>query len=244
MVSEPGAAKSGVHFVLEGTLEAIALDERGREETLGEHRAPTWIGAIAALTGNPSAVRMQALTDSTLAVVPTERFAELALAQRPVVERVIRQVRPVVDRLTAVERNRERLASLGTMAAGLAHELNNPAAAARRAAADLVESLDVLASTIGHFVESGVERARRPAAGRPAARGHGAPGAARPAGRAGRRRCRRRAAGTAGRSRRARSLAPGRAAGIGGCGRRLAGAGCRPGRRGHASRRFAGWPPR
>jgi signal transduction histidine kinase len=159
VVSEPGTAKSGVHFVLEGTLEAIALDERGREEALGEHRAPTWIGAIAALTGNPSAVRMQALTHSTLAIVPTERFAELALAQRPVVERVIRQVRPVVDRLSAVERNRERLASLGTMAAGLAHELNNPAAAARRAAADLVESLDVLASTIGHFVESGIERA-------------------------------------------------------------------------------------
>jgi signal transduction histidine kinase len=101
---------------------------------------------------------MQALTHSTLATVPTERFAELALAQRAVVERVIRQVRPVVDRLSAVERNRERLASLGTMAAGLAHELNNPAAAARRAAADLVESLDILSSTIGHFVESGIER--------------------------------------------------------------------------------------
>jgi signal transduction histidine kinase len=158
VVSEPGVVQAGVHFVLEGTLEAIALDERGREETLGEHRAPTWIGAIAALTGNPSAVRMQALTDSTLAIVSTERFAELALAQRAVVERVIRQVRPVVDRLTAVERNRERLASLGTMAAGLAHELNNPAAAARRAAADLVESLDILSSTIGHFVESGIER--------------------------------------------------------------------------------------
>ena len=36
--------------------------------------------------------------------------------------------------VTEVEQNRERLASLGTMAAGLAHELNNPAAAARRAA--------------------------------------------------------------------------------------------------------------
>ena len=52
----------------------------------------------------------------------------------------------------------ERLASLGTMAAGLAHELNNPAAAARREEADLAEALDVVASTIGHFVESGVER--------------------------------------------------------------------------------------
>ena len=45
------------------------------------------------------------------------------------------------------------------MAAGLAHELNNPAAAARRAASDLTETLDVLASVIGAFVDAGLERA-------------------------------------------------------------------------------------
>jgi signal transduction histidine kinase len=44
------------------------------------------------------------------------------------------------------------------MAAGLAHELNNPAAAARRAASDMAEALDVVSSTIKRFVESGIER--------------------------------------------------------------------------------------
>ena len=44
------------------------------------------------------------------------------------------------------------------MAAGLAHELNNPAAAARRAAAQITEALDVINSAIALFVEAGVER--------------------------------------------------------------------------------------
>jgi signal transduction histidine kinase len=63
-----------------------------------------------------------------------------------------------MTRLTSIEQNRERLASLGTMAAGLAHELNNPAAAAQRAAAQLEEALDVISSALGRFVEAGVER--------------------------------------------------------------------------------------
>jgi signal transduction histidine kinase len=58
-----------------------------------------------------------------------------------------------------MEQDRERLASLGTMAAGLAHELNNPAAAARRAAADLTDALDVIGGAMGAFVEAGIERA-------------------------------------------------------------------------------------
>ncbi|HEV3046047.1 MAG TPA: ATP-binding protein [Solirubrobacteraceae bacterium] len=157
-VVEQGEVAQAVHLVLEGALQAVAVDAEGREEPLGEHRAPTWIGAIAAVTEGPTAVRMRALVPTTLASIPAASFAELAFAERPVLLRVLRQVRPVANRITAIEQNRERLASLGTMAAGLAHELNNPAAAARRAAADLADALEVLSSTIGHFVESGIER--------------------------------------------------------------------------------------
>lgn len=70
----------------------------------------------------------------------------------------MRAIRPVAARIAAREQTRERLASLGTMSAGLAHELNNPASAAKRAASDLAEALEVLASSIARFVESGINR--------------------------------------------------------------------------------------
>jgi signal transduction histidine kinase len=160
MASDQGEDPRGVELVLAGSLEAIVVDPQGRAEPVGEHTAPTWIGAIGVITGGLTPVRMQALTDVTLALIEPEAFIELVLAHRPVFDRVMRQVRPVVGRTAAREQNRERLASLGTMAAGLAHELNNPAAAARRAASDLAEALDVLASTVGRFVESGVDRSQ------------------------------------------------------------------------------------
>jgi signal transduction histidine kinase len=44
------------------------------------------------------------------------------------------------------------------MAAGLAHELNNPASAASRSAAELADALDAIGETLREFVQAGIER--------------------------------------------------------------------------------------
>jgi signal transduction histidine kinase len=103
-------------------------------------------------------VRIHAETDCRLALVENTDFRRLAFAQPAIHRRVMQAVAPVMSRVTSVEQSRERLTSLGTMAAGLAHELNNPAAAARRAAQQMTEALAVLSSTIASFVDSGMER--------------------------------------------------------------------------------------
>ncbi len=144
-------------LLLHGTVQGLAV-EQGRMEPFTRQFAPTWIGAIPVLTESGLAGQFVADTDIRLAVVTAEDFIRLVLSQRPIHRRVMRAVRPVATRIASREQTRERLASLGTMAAGLAHELNNPAAAARRASSDLAEALDVLASTVGAFVESGIER--------------------------------------------------------------------------------------
>jgi signal transduction histidine kinase len=125
---------------------------------MGEQVAPTWLGAIAALTGDELGVRVIASVPCRFGIIPSADFRRMALAQPLVHERVMRRVAPVMARLTAIEQNRERLASLGTMAAGLAHELNNPASAASRSAAQIVEAMEVVSSSLARFVEAGIER--------------------------------------------------------------------------------------
>jgi signal transduction histidine kinase len=154
---QQGEEPESVMLLLEGNAQALLVDG-ARTEPVGRQRAPTWAGAIAVLTQSSIGVRMVAETPCRIAWLPGDDFRRIAREQAAVHQRVMRQVAPVMTRVASVEQNRERLASLGTMAAGLAHELNNPAAAAQRAAAQLAEAIEVVGSTVGRFVESGLER--------------------------------------------------------------------------------------
>jgi signal transduction histidine kinase len=152
-----GTRPVGVHLLFEGEVRTTIV-EGARVEPVGRMDRPTWMGAIATLTEAPMGVQVETVSPSRIGVIPADDFRRLAFAEPKIHARVMRQVAPVMSRITRIEQNRERLASLGTMAAGLAHELNNPAAAAKRAAAQMAEALDVIASTIGRFVESGMQR--------------------------------------------------------------------------------------
>lgn len=157
VIAEPDGVPIGAQLLLEGQVQSLLVDGT-RTEPVGNQHAPTWMGAIAVLSDALLYVRMRTTTACRIALVGGERFRALAFAHPAVHRRVMQQVAPVMGRLASVEQDRERLASLGTMAAGLAHELNNPAAAAQSAAGQLAEVLEVVSGAFGRFVEAGVER--------------------------------------------------------------------------------------
>jgi signal transduction histidine kinase len=77
-----------------------------------------------------------------------EHFWHMMLMCHSVARQIFQTAANKVRNLEGYSVQREKLASLGTMAAGLAHELNNPAAAAQRAAAHLQQTTDNVQSLL------------------------------------------------------------------------------------------------
>jgi signal transduction histidine kinase len=84
--------------------------------------------------------------------VPAEVLRERANAWFPFGGHLIRGLYQTARSIESTARQRESLVTLGTLAAGLAHEINNPASAAARAADALEAACAALSSSLGRLV--------------------------------------------------------------------------------------------
>jgi signal transduction histidine kinase len=122
----------------------------GEFEWRGEFGGETVViaGKIGDVTGALPFSRMKQFTVTGRSVgggrilrFPSSLFPELIQKMPELAKRLVGVMADRIREVTRLEQQRDRLASLGKLSAGLAHELNNPASAAKRAAAQLRQTL-------------------------------------------------------------------------------------------------------
>jgi signal transduction histidine kinase len=86
----------------------------------------------------------RAMLASRLLIFPVRLFPELVQRMPLLTQRLVGILSDRVREATTADQQRDKLMALGKLSAGLAHELNNPAAGATRAANDLIETLKEL----------------------------------------------------------------------------------------------------
>lgn len=135
-----GDSGDHAYVIVDGELEVIKATDR-RETLLAVRGSGEVIGEMALLQEAPRMASVRARSHAELLCIPKRALDELldtsTSAARAMFSTLLDRWEETNERL----RHNERMAQLGTLTAGVAHELNNPAAAVKRAADQLGEAL-------------------------------------------------------------------------------------------------------
>lgn len=126
------------YVVLEGALQVLKKTNES-EILLATHSPGSFFGELPLLLGTGFVASGKAEGDAKVWKIGEEVFWEMLAACPTVARQIMGTMATRVRNLETINQSHERLISLGTMAAGLTHELNNPAAGARHAARELRE---------------------------------------------------------------------------------------------------------
>jgi len=137
--SRQGAPADAMFVILEGQVQWRG--ERGGETFVFDVEAGDVTGVLPFSRMKQFGVNGRAVTDTRALRFPASKFPELVQKMPELTARLVGLMSDRIREPTRLEQQRDRLASLGKLSAGLAHELNNPASAAKRAASQLRDIL-------------------------------------------------------------------------------------------------------
>jgi signal transduction histidine kinase len=130
-----------LYVILEGEFRWSKKVDGG-EVVMNTYGSGEFFAEVPLLLGKPFLATWRALADSRVFALPNEIFRRMLTIHPSFSNTVLEMLAQRIQVLYSVSQQRERLSSLGTLAAGLAHELNNPSSASRRAARRLRDSLE------------------------------------------------------------------------------------------------------
>jgi signal transduction histidine kinase len=134
-----GTPADSMFVILDGQLELHG--EMGGETVAFSMKAGDVTGVLPFSRMKQFTVNGRAVTDSRVLRFPAAMFPDLVQKMPELAKRLVGLMSDRIRETTRIEQQRDRLAALGKLSAGLAHELNNPASAAKRATSQLRDIL-------------------------------------------------------------------------------------------------------
>jgi signal transduction histidine kinase len=153
VLASEGEPLESFYVLLEGEMR-VSRNYENQAVLMGITKPGMFLGEISLLLDSPNLATVRTLKPCRLFRLNKDGFWQMLSGCPSVASQIFRTMATRVRNMEGYSQQREKLASLGTMAAGLAHELNNPATAARRASANLREVVDNLQSHACELHES------------------------------------------------------------------------------------------
>ena len=138
---QQGEAARFFWILLSGSIDIYSVLPDGQENIHHTIDQGVAFGEVQLLANIPSSATYRAASECELLQLDEEQFWLLMTSCPGVRQAILGNMAMRLAKMQAATFQQEKMASLGTLAAGLMHELNNPGAAARRASSQLRENL-------------------------------------------------------------------------------------------------------